>query len=145
MGCCQVWGDTMTDLVHRNFIVPKAWRNLASDLCAAFSPSGGRGMFKSEYTTTQGGSVVTDYVSSGPIGQDFADLLPLTTTDAEGVVTTTAGHPEQIVAFAASLEPPITLPLATVQALLAAIDVSDGDPWAAFSRVGIYPVRVPLP
>ena len=141
MGGGQDGGDAVTDLVHRNMVVPTSWRKLASDLCAAFSPSGGKGMFKPEYTTTQGSLNVTHYVSSGPIGKDFADLLPLTTTDAEGIVSTRPGEPEQIVAIAASLEPPITLPLATVRALLAAIDVSDGDPWVAFARVGVYPVQ----
>ena len=137
----------MTDLVHRNFVVPKLWRNLASDLCAAFSPSGGVGMFKPEYTTTQGSQTVTHYVSSGPISHDMAALLPCKTVtqdkDGKAVITTAPGMPDAVPTLATKAG--ISTTKTKITALYASIDVSDQPPFEAMARLGLQMVQVPLP
>ena len=63
--------------------------------------------------------------------------------DAEGVATTTPGMPSAVPALAAQVG--ITVTEQQIATLYASIDVSDQEPFAAMSRLGLEIVRVPLP
>ena len=124
-------------------IVPAGEKTtLAQDLCKGLAGIPGDGMFKTGLSASHN-PPATHTISSGPLGEDFAALLPLTTVDAEGVATTTPGQPAMIVGAAALKG--ITVTLAEVEALLDAIDVSEQPPFTAMARLGLQIVQVPLP
>jgi len=136
-------------MLHRTIIVPASDYKLADALCSGLSPEGGRGMFKRgvvEKSAPDHGPA-TWLISAGPISSDMAALLPCKffTIDAEGqqTITTTPGHPELVPALAAKAG--ITVTRAEIDALYAAIDVSDQDPFAALDRLDLQIARVPLP
>jgi hypothetical protein len=97
--------------------------------------------------SASGNAPATHYVSSGPISDEMAALLPCksVTVDTEGqqTITTTPGHPELVPALAAKAG--ITVTRAQIDALYAAIDVSDQEPFIAMARLGLQVVQVPLP
>lgn len=133
-------------MLHRTIIVPKAKQALSQSLCAGLAGNAGAGMFVVGLSAT-GNAPATHFISSGLISDDMAYLLPCTsvTTDAEGKqqITTTPGHPELVPAIAAKAG--ITVTRAQIDALYAAIDVSDQEPFAAMARLGLQIARVPLP
>lgn len=92
-----------------------------------------------------GSAPATHTISAGPIGDDFASLLPLTTVttlDDEAVSTTTPGNVAAIVYLAS--EKGITIDTAQLGALLDAIDVSEQPPFVAMARLGLKMVQRPL-
>jgi hypothetical protein len=113
--------------VHRTMIVPQAFRSLAQQLCAGLAGLSGTGMFDVDLGPTQSGPT-THGMSSGLIQPQFAGLMPLDEWNAEAGAYTRLdpGQAETIVAGAAAAG--VTLPLVTVQALLAAVRVAD-EPW----------------
>lgn len=117
---------------HRCMIVPSAFTPLAKALCAGIAPgSSGANMFERAISIT--GSEPAEYfISSGPIEDTFATLLPLTAFDTNANPTTTEGQPETIVALAQGM-----VTLDQINALLAAIDISDQDPFRALNRLGL--------
>ena len=132
-------------MLHRTIIVPKAKQALSQSLCAGLSPNGGAGMFIVGLSAS-GNAPATHYISAGPISSDMAALLPckFVTNDAQGnqQITTTLGHPELVPALAT--EAGITVTRAQIDALYAAIDVSDQDPFAALDRLDLKLVQTPL-
>lgn len=132
-------------MLHRTIIVPKAKQALSQSLCAGLSPNGGAGMFIVGLSAS-GNAPATHYISSGPISDEMAALLPCKsiTTDAQGhqQTTTTPGMPEAVPALAAKAG--ITATKTQINALYAAIDVSDQEPFAAMARLGLKMVQVPL-
>jgi len=108
-------------------IVPQAFRSLAQQLCAGLAGLSGTGMFDVDLGPTQSGPT-THGMSSGLIQPQFAGLMPLDEWNAEAGAYTRLdpGQAETIVAGAAAAG--VTLPLVTVQALLAAVRVAD-EPW----------------
>jgi len=131
--------------VDRCIIIPASAQANAQKLCAGLSPNGGQGMFVVGLSAS-GNAPATHYISAGPISSDMAALLPCksVTTDAQGnqQITTTPGHPELVPALAAKAG--ITVTRAQIDALYAAIDVSDQEPFAALARLGLKMVQVPL-
>ena len=126
----------------RTMIVPVgAMTTLAQDLCKGLAGIPGDGMFKTGISPTHQ-PPATHTISSGPIGAEFAALLPLTSVDAECVATTVPGQPEMIVGAAALKG--ITVTLEEITALLDAIDVSVQPPFVAMARLGLQMVQVPL-
>jgi hypothetical protein len=117
----------MSTWVHRTMIVPQPYRSLAQQLCAGLAGLSGTGMFDVDLGTTPGGPI-THGMSTGLIQPQFAGLMPLDEWDADAGAYTRLdpGQAETIVAGAAAAG--VTLPLATVQALLAAVRVAD-EPW----------------
>lgn len=132
-------------MLHRTIIVPKAKQALSQSLCAGLSPNGGAGMFIVGLSAS-GNAPATHYISAGPISSDMAALLPCksVTVDAQGnqQITTTPGHPELVPALADKAG--ITVTRAEIDALYAAIDVSDQDPFAALDRLDLKLVQTPL-
>lgn len=130
----------------RTIIVTKAKQAVSQSLCAGLAGAGGTGMFTTGLSAT-GNAPATHYVSSGPISDEMAALLPCTsvTLDTEGtpIVTTTPGMPTAVPALA--LEAGITVTQAAVNSLYAAIDVSDQSAQEAMARLGLQMVRVSMP
>lgn len=130
----------MSTWVHRTMIVPQAFRSLAQQLCAGLAGPSGTNMFGVDLGTTPSGTT-THGMSAGLIQPQFAGLMPLDAWDEDAGTYTRLdpGQPEQIVAGAAALG--VTLPLATVQALLAAVRVAD-EPWQqALAQQALYMVQ----
>ncbi len=131
---------------HRTIIIPASVQPNARALCKGLAGIAGDGMFTTGLSAT-GKAPATHYISSGPISDDMAALLPCTsvTTDDEGkqTVTTTPGHPEAVPALAAKAG--ITTTKAQITALYAAIDVSDQPPFEALDRLDLKLVQPPPP
>lgn len=120
----------MTNYVQRCLICPSAYAPLARALCNGLAPDGsGAGMLLTGLSPT-GAEPATHYISEGMIEYAFAALLPL--GDAPG-------QPDAITALAAG-----AATLAQVNALLAAIDVTEQDAGTAMARLGLTLVQVPL-
>lgn len=130
---------------HRCIIIPASVAPNARALCKGLAGAAGDGMFVVGLSAT-GAAPATHYVSSGPISDEMAALLPckFVTTDADGnqQITATPGMPEAVPALAAKAG--ITATKAQITALYAAIDVSDQEPFAAMARLGLQIVQVPL-
>ena len=121
--------------IFRTIVVPAAFQQLAQGLCeAAAEGDAGKGMFTTGLSP-DGAEPSTHYISSGPIATEFGDLLPFTTFDEEGVPTTRPGAVATVEAIADQAG--ITLPPGTINALFAAIDVTEQDPFAAMARLGV--------
>lgn len=135
----------MSELVHRNLIVPAAFQTLAQSLCEAMAEGdAGANMFTTALSPN-GETPATHYISSGGIAPEFADILPLTTvtpSTEEGqpdVITTRPGNVAVVETMAAQAG--ITLPAGTIAALFDAIDVSDQEPFVAMARCGLKLVQ----
>lgn len=130
----------------RTFIVPAAVVDMARAMCVGLAGPAGDGMFITELSAT-GSAPATHFVSSGPISEDMAALLPCKTVtqDADGkdIITTAPGMPEAVPALATKAK--ISTTKAKIEALYAAIDVSDQPPFEAMARLGLQMVQVPLP
>jgi hypothetical protein len=107
----------MTD-TFRTMIVPTAHVALARALGAGLSP-GGVGMFATGLNAT-GTGAPTHFVSTGLIGDRFAECI------ASGETL-----------HAACTEAGASVTRAQADALVAACDVSDEEPFAAFDRLGL--------
>jgi hypothetical protein len=128
--------------IHRTMIVPAgALTSLAQGLCEGLAGEAGKGMFVTELSPT-GNEPATHYISSGPIDDSFANLLPLTSVDSKGVSTTTSGNSAGVVYLASQKE--IVITLEQIAELFSAIDVSEQPPFIAMARLGIEIVRKPL-
>jgi len=126
----------------RTIVIPASLQTKAQGLTKGLAGTAGDGMFTTGLSAT-GNAPATHYVSSGPISDDMAALLPCTSVDADGNVTTTPGMPDAVPALAKKAG--ITTTLAAIKTLYASIDVSDQEPFAAMARLGLQIVRVPLP
>ena len=128
----------MSEYTHRTIIVPAAFQALAQALCeAAAEGAAGTGMFTTGLSET-GTEPASHYISSGPIYESFADLLPLTTVAYEqddAVETTRPGNVETVEAIATQAG--FTLPPGTIAALFDAIDVTEINPFEAMARLGV--------
>ncbi len=132
----------MSEYTHRTIIVPSPFQQLAQGLCeAAAEGDAGRGMFTTGLSET-GTEPATHYISSGPIATEFGDLLPLTSFDEDGELTTRPGDVATVEAIAAQAG--IDLPAGTIAALFAAIDVTEQEPFTAMSRLGVQIGQVAL-
>jgi hypothetical protein len=107
----------MTD-IHRTMIVPAALAPLARALAAGLSP-GGVGMWVVGLSPT-GAEPATHYVSSGLIAPQFGGVMQ----DAGAL-------------HAACVAAGASVTLAQCQALVSQSDVSGGDPFGAFERLGL--------
>ena len=132
----------MSQYTHRTIICPAAFQQLAQGLCAvAAEGDAGAGMFTTGLSAT-GALPATHYISSGPIYESLADLLPLTTVayeEEDAAETTRPGNVPVVEGLAAQAG--ITLPPGAIAALFYAIDVTELGPWAAMARLGLVMVQ----
>lgn len=130
----------MTEYAQRCLIIPADYAPLARALCAGLTDGGsGAGMFTTA-VSADGALPATHCISEGLIGLTFAALLPLATynTNSEGISaqTTTPGRPKIIVRLAKG-----AVSLAQVEALLAATDVTEQNPFTALARMGLQLIQ----
>ena len=130
----------------RTIIIPASAAPNARALCKGLAGVPGDGMFVTGLSAT-GKAPATHYISSGPISEGMAALLPCKTVtkdkDGKDVVTTAPGMPDAVPALAAKAK--ISTTKTKITALYASIDVSDQKPFAAMARLGLQIVQVPLP
>lgn len=91
-------------------------------------------MFTTALSAT-GVDPATHYISSGLIESDFADLLPLIEFPADADPVIHPGQPDLITQMATDQGMGVTVD--EVQALLAAVDVTDQDAFSALDRLGL--------
>lgn len=104
---------------HKTIIVTADVAPTARMLCEMLAGAGGSGMFPTALSA-DGAEPATHYVSSGPIEEQFADLLDSGAENIHAVVTQ-AG---------------IEISLEEVQQIMACADISDEPADVAFERVG---------
>ena len=109
---------------HRTIIVTTDVAPTARMLCEMLAEAGGSGMFQTALSA-DGTEPATHYVSSGPIEQQFADLLDSGAENIHAVVTQ-AG---------------IEISLEAVQQIMACADISEDAAEVAFERMGLQLVR----
>lgn len=135
----------MSPQVYRNMVVPAAHIDLARQICATLAPSGGFAMFGVGLSPT-GTEPATHYVSTGHIDADFAELMPLVDwyeLDGEWHShEVSPGAPEIVVALCA--EAGFETTVEAVEALFAASDVTEQEPFTAFGRLGLVMVQEPM-
>ena len=136
----------MTPQAFRTMICPADHIALARSICATLAPSGGFAMFGVGLSAT-GAGPATHYVSTGHIDEAFANLMPLTewTQNADGewgFIVWSKGEPEVVVALCA--EAGFQTTQAEVEALFAASDVTEQEPFTAFARLGLVMVQDPV-
>lgn len=123
---------------HRTMIVSAAVVEAARAACAGLAGTGGSGMFQTACSPT-GSFPATHYISSGHIEDTFANLLPLTSVDAEGDVSTRPGDATTTATLAAQQGLPFTA--VQIAGLYAAVDVSEQAAEAALRRLGLMLVQ----
>lgn len=130
----------MSDWTHRTMIVPAAFQPLAAALTAGIAGTSGQGMFQTAAGPSPEGPA-THYSSSGLLQPQFAALMPLDAIQEDGTfLRVSPGQAEVIVAAAAAAGSPV--PLATIQALLAAVIVTDADGWqSTYAAAGLHQVQ----
>ena len=131
----------MTIYTNLTIILPKAAQALAQGLCVAAAGEAGAGMFTTGLSAT-GEAPATHYISSGAIETQFADILPVAAiTVVEGVETLTpaAGDLDAVLGLASAAG--VSIDLATVEGLFAALDVSEQPPFTAMERLGLQIVE----
>ena len=118
-----------TQWIHRNIIVPAAVVEQARQMCAGIP--GGDGMFTAPLSAT-GAEPATHYISAGLIWPQFAEMLPL---DVPAMDDADAHRIPGDAAKAAEALP--DAPIGAIEALLAVVTVTDGDPFTTLDRIGL--------
>lgn len=106
--------------VHRTIIVTTDVAPTARMLCEMLAGAGGSGMFQAALSA-DGTEPATHYVSSGPIEEQFADLLD---SGAENI-------------HAAVTQAGIDVPLEAVRQIRACSDISDEPAEVVFERLDL--------
>lgn len=133
----------MTD-IFRTLIVTAADAPLAQQIAVTLAPVGGSNMWITGLSA-DGQEPATHYVSTGLIGPDFAALVPCTfwAMDEDGNWVETGsepGDPALVVAACAAADPPLVLTVAEVQGVMDRSDISDQEPFTAYSRMGLIQI-----
>lgn len=127
----------MTDL-FRTLIIAAQDADLARQIAAGFGP-GGEGMWITPLSA-DGTDPATHYISTGMIPAEFASLAPCTTwaLDESGNWTPTDYYPgDAATVHAYATQAGLTLTLAQVEAIFAAADVSEQEPFTAMNRLSL--------
>lgn len=127
--------------IFRTLIVPAADAPLARQIALTLSPVGGSGMWLAGLSPS-GQEPATHFVSTGLIGPDFAALVPCTfwATDEDGdwiVTGSEPGNASLVVLACAAVDPPLQLTEAEVQGIMDRADISEQEPFVAYSRMGL--------
>ncbi len=127
--------------IFRTLIVPAADAPLARQIALTLSPVGGSGMWLAGLSPS-GQEPATHFVSTGLIGPDFAMLVPCTfwavDEDGDWIVTgSEPGNASLVVLACAAVDPPLQLTEAEVQGIMDRADISEQEPFTAFSRMGL--------
>jgi hypothetical protein len=129
----------VTDIL-RTLVVTAADAPLARQIAETLSPAGVNMWLVG--LSADGQEPATHYVSTGLIGEDFAAMVPCTfwAMDEDGDWVETGSEPGNaalVVLACASMDPPLVVTEAEVQAIMDDSDISDQEPFTAFSRMGL--------
>jgi len=109
---------------HRTIIVPIDLAEPARAACMALTGSASEGLFTTPLYSTE--ATPTHAISGGYIAGEFADLLPCGGQP---------GNAEALLALLEDVEFPITID--ELAGMLAMIDISEEEPYAAMARLGL--------
>ena len=141
----------------RTLIVPTSQVDLAREIAAAFGP-GGVGMFRAALSA-DGNEPATHYCSTGYIPPQFAGMVPCQywAQDEDGNWEETGEDPGDPWSVYYAVTVPATdedgnvvrpgddVTFEEIEALFAAADVTQQNPYVAFKRMGIEQVRTDDP
>ena len=136
----------MADWAFRTLITTAATTPLARDIAATLSPSGGQNMWLTGLSAT-GNAPATHYVSTGLISPEFAMLVPeqMWEQDENGDWVQTGSSPgDPVLCYQMCVAGGLTVTQAQVNAVYAAADVTEQEPFTAFARLGLQMVQEPL-
>ena len=136
----------MNEWSFRTLVTTAATTPLARDIAATLSPSGGQNMWLTGLSAT-GNAPATHYVSTGLISPEFAMLVPeqVWEQDANGDWVQTGSSPgDPVLCYQMCVAGGLTVTQAQVNAVYAAADVTQQEPFTAFARLGLKMVQEPL-
>ncbi len=124
--------------IFRTLIVPAAFTDLARAIATSFGP-GGIGMWTTPLSAS-GLDPATHYISSGYVPPEYGYLVPLQvwSQDANGnwvLVSSEPGDP--VAVYTAATAQGVVCTQADVDALFAAADVTEQEPFTAMGRLGL--------
>ena len=134
------------DWAFRSLICTAATTPLARDIAATLSPTAGQNMWLAGLSAT-GNAPATHYVSTGLISPEFAALVPeqVWEQDANGDWVQTSSSPgDPVACYDLCIAGGLTVTQAQVDAVYAAADVTEQEPFVAFARLGLLMVQEPL-
>jgi len=136
----------MNEWSFRTLICTAATTPLARDIAATLSPSGGQNMWLTGLSAT-GNAPATHYVSTGLISPEFAMLVPeqVWKQDENGDWVQTGSSPgDPVLCYQMCVAGGLTVTQAEIDAVYAAADVTQQEPFTAFARLGLQMVQEPL-
>ncbi len=131
--------------IFRTLICPSANVELARSIAASFGP-GGEGMWTTPLSA-DGLDPASHYISTGYIPAEFAYLVPCQTwvQDEDGAWVMTGSEPgDPVAVYTTAFEAGVECTQADVDALFAASDVTEQDPFVAMGRIGVQIVQEPM-
>lgn len=131
--------------IFRTLICPAANVDLARAIATSFGP-GGIGMWTTPLSAS-GSDPATHYISSGYVPPEYGYLVPLQvwSLDPNGdwvLVGTEPGDP--VAVYTAATAQGVVCTQADVDALFAAADVTEQEPFTAMGRLGLTIINPPL-
>lgn len=130
----------MSTWTNRCMVVPALQRSFAQTLCQSAVGASGGNMWLAGVSTS-GNGPATSYVTEGLIQTQFAALLPLWLPTQDPVTLlwtlTQTGLGDAATVTSMASKNGMTVTLAQVQALYAAVDVTQQDVWTALGRLGL--------
>lgn len=131
--------------IFRTLIVPAANVELARQIAASFGP-GGEGMWTTPLSAS-GSDPATHYISSGYVPPEYGYLVPLQVwaQDENGDWVLVGSEPgDSVAVYTAATAQGVVCTQADVDALFAAADVTEQEPFVAMGRLGLQIVNPPV-
>lgn len=131
--------------IFRTLIVPAANVDLARAVGASFGP-GGAGMWTTPLSAS-GSDPATHYISTGYVPPEYGFLVPLQVWSQDEnndwvLVSTEPGDP--VAVYMAATSQGVVCTQAEIDALFAAADVTEQEPFTAMGRMGLTMINEPL-
>ena len=131
--------------IFRTLIVPAANVDLARAIATSFGP-GGVGMFTTPLSAS-GSDPATHYISSGYVPPEYGYLVPLQvwSQDQNGNWVLVGSEPgDPVAVYTAATAQGVVCTQADVDALFAAADVTEQEPFTAMGRLDLTIINPPL-
>ena len=125
--------------LFRTLLVPDSIVATVRCLADSFGPAAS-GMWTTPLSA-DGNLPASHWISSGLIGDDFAAIMPFS-HDVEGVWTTDPYDPVAFVALAEA-SGAVSPPVEQITQIMSMVDVSDQEPFAAMTRLGLQTCNPP--
>jgi hypothetical protein len=131
--------------IFRTLICPAANVDLARAIATSFGP-GGEGMWTTPLSAS-GSDPATHYISSGYVPPEYGYLVPLQvwSQDQNGDWVLVGSEPgDPVAVYTAATAQGVVCTQADVDALFAAADVTEQEPFTAMGRLGLTIINPPL-